>query len=78
MEILKSRCKRRHLEYRHIMADFLNRQSSPLSDEQWKTFENVIISVAREQLVGRRFIPIVGPLGAGVQHINIDTFIGRS
>ncbi|MCR4431299.1 MAG: bacteriocin family protein [Tepidanaerobacteraceae bacterium] len=59
------------------MSDFLNRQSSPLSDEQWKTFESAIVSTARQQLVGRRFIPVVGPLGAGVQHINIDALSGE-
>ncbi|HHW01741.1 MAG TPA: bacteriocin family protein [Thermoanaerobacterales bacterium] len=59
------------------MSDFLNRQASPLSDEQWEAFESVIISTARQQLVGRRFLSIVGPLGAGVQHINIDALSGE-
>lgn len=59
------------------MHDFLNRQSSPLSDEQWKAFEDAIVKTAREQLVGRRFMTLVGPLGAGVQHINIDSLSGE-
>lgn len=74
---MKDRCERRHFKNRPTMSDFLNRQASPLSDEQWNSFENAIISSPREQIVGRRFVPLVGPLGPGIQQINIYTFADR-
>lgn len=52
--------------------DFLLREDAPFSDELWERIDETIVMKAREQLIGRRFIPIYGPLGAGVQNINID------
>lgn len=52
--------------------DFLLREDAPFSNELWERIDETIVMKAREQLIGRRFIPIYGPLGAGVQNINID------
>ena len=58
------------------MADFTMRAQSPLSDEQWNSIEKIVVDVARRVLVGRRLIPIFGPLGPGVQTVSDDEFTG--
>src|SRR5581483_4519659 len=40
------------------MSDFLGRDQAPLSDEQWKAFDDVVVSIARRTLVGRRMLNI--------------------
>lgn len=52
--------------------DFLSREGSPISVELWSKIDNEVINMAKKSLVGRRFLQIYGPLGAGVQSINID------
>ncbi|SCG84423.1 Maritimacin [Proteiniborus sp. DW1] len=52
--------------------DFLLRGDAPFSDELWERIDDTVVNKAREQLVGRKFIPVYGPLGAGIQSINID------
>ncbi|MBI2322052.1 MAG: bacteriocin family protein [Chloroflexi bacterium] len=58
------------------MADYLQRELSPLSEEQWQTIDGVVTSVGQRQLVGRRFIALLGPLGPGVQTIADDRIGG--
>lgn len=58
------------------MLDFLSHNEAPISDAQWDEIDKMVIEVARRQLVGRRFIDILGPLGAGVQWITQDRFEG--
>lgn len=52
--------------------DFLSREGSPISEELWEKIDSEVVSMARKVLIGRRFLNIYGPLGAGVQSINID------
>jgi len=52
--------------------DYLSREGSPISAELWKQIDDTVISTAKKILTGRRFISIYGPLGAGIQSINID------
>jgi uncharacterized linocin/CFP29 family protein len=47
---------------------------SPLSSNQWEQMNGTIVEAAKKQLVGRRFIDIYGPIGEGVQSINVDIF----
>lgn len=54
------------------MADYLLRQQAPLTAEQWATLERAIVEAAQRTLTGRRFIPLDGPLGAGVQAVPAD------
>lgn len=54
--------------------DFLLRGDAPFSDELWEKIDETVVNKAKEQLVGRKFIPVYGPLGAGVQSINLDLF----
>ncbi|MFP5503888.1 MAG: family 1 encapsulin nanocompartment shell protein [Candidatus Sericytochromatia bacterium] len=58
------------------MYDFLDRQAAPLRDEDWQQIDTLVVEVARRQLVGRRIIPVFGPLGAGAQDVDYDVFTG--
>lgn len=60
------------------MADYLAREGSPLSAEQWERLEKAAVEAARAVLVGRRFIPLFGPLGPGVQVVPADELTGVS
>jgi uncharacterized linocin/CFP29 family protein len=53
--------------------DFLSREGAPISPELWDKIDVAVVSMAKRILVGRKFLNIYGPLGAGVQSINIDT-----
>lgn len=46
----------------------------PLSDPQLTRLQAEIVREARRTLVGRRFINVFGPLGAGVESISFDTY----
>lgn len=54
--------------------DFLLRGDAPFEDELWEKIDEIVVKKAKEQLVGRKFIPIYGPLGAGVQSISINLY----
>jgi len=53
--------------------DYLSREGSPISAELWKEIDDAVVSTAKKILTGRRFISIYGPLGAGIQTINVDS-----
>ncbi|MEA5002099.1 MAG: family 1 encapsulin nanocompartment shell protein [Christensenella sp.] len=53
--------------------DYLSRESAPFSGELWDKIDEAVVDSARRILVGRRFLTIFGPLGAGAQSINIDS-----
>ena len=53
--------------------DYLSREGAPISAELWNKIDDTVISTARKLLIGRRFLTIYGPLGAGIQSISIDT-----
>lgn len=48
------------------MGDLLAREEAPLSSEEWARLDQVVVETARKYLVGRKFIPLYGPLGAGL------------
>jgi len=52
--------------------DFLYRDGSPISAELWAQIDKEVVNMAKKMLVGRRFLHLYGPLGAGVQSINVD------
>jgi len=56
------------------VADFLLRDMAPLTPEEWASIDRAVEDTARHVLVGRRFIHIHGPLGAGVQAIPVSTY----
>lgn len=51
---------------------YLAREASILPDELWAQIDEEVVKVARQVLTGRRFLPLFGPLGVGVDHIAID------
>jgi uncharacterized linocin/CFP29 family protein len=55
---------------------FLERDTLPLTEEQWRQLNEVVVNTARTSLVGRRFIPIYGPLGPGAQTVPLHEFEG--
>jgi uncharacterized linocin/CFP29 family protein len=54
--------------------EFLLRDDAQFSEEQWGKIDEVVVKTAKATLVGRKFITIYGPLGAGVQSIHVDDF----
>jgi uncharacterized linocin/CFP29 family protein len=46
----------------------------PLSETQLSRLQSEIVREAKRTLVGRRFINVFGPLGAGVESISFDTY----
>jgi len=52
--------------------DFLSREGAPISEELWEKIDHEVVSMAKKVLIGRKFLNIYGPLGAGVQAINVD------
>jgi uncharacterized linocin/CFP29 family protein len=59
-------------------VDLLGREQSPLTEAQWRSFDDTVVQVARRTLVARRFIPLFGPLGAGTQVAPNDVFLGQT
>jgi uncharacterized linocin/CFP29 family protein len=56
--------------------EYLDRQAAPISADIWEKVDEVTVGVARKILTGRRFIDIMGPVGAGVQTVNLDIYVG--
>ncbi|HPH26220.1 MAG TPA: family 1 encapsulin nanocompartment shell protein, partial [Pseudomonadota bacterium] len=57
-------------------SNFLTHEHLPLSAERWRELNMAVVEVARRRLVGRRFLDLYGPLGAGVQSVPNDVFTG--
>jgi uncharacterized linocin/CFP29 family protein len=49
------------------------RKDAPLSAEEWQQLDKVVTSTARQFLVGRRFIELAGPMGAGTETVPVGT-----
>lgn len=54
------------------MNDYLGREGAPFSAELWQQIDGAVVNAAKETLVARRFLPLYGPLGAGVGSVPID------
>ena len=54
------------------MDDFLGRSASPLDEAFWSALDATVVETARGMLTARRFLPLCGPLGAGVQVAPVD------
>ena len=59
-----------------MLEQNLLRNEAPLTEDEWKLIDETVVRVATKQLVGRRFIDVFGPLGAGVQAVQQDIFAG--
>jgi len=58
------------------MSDYLMHDDAPLSADEWKMLDKVVVDTARKLLVGRRFIELTGPLGIGTQVAPLYTIEG--
>src|SRR5215212_3239528 len=58
------------------MTDYLLRDQAPLTGDEWAQIDSVAEDTARRGLVGRRIIPVLGPLGAGVEVVPDYVFRG--
>jgi uncharacterized linocin/CFP29 family protein len=58
-------------------SNFLTHEHLPLTAERWRELNLSVVDVARRRLVGRRFLDLYGPLGAGVQAVHNDVFAGN-
>jgi uncharacterized linocin/CFP29 family protein len=54
------------------MMDYLARDSAPFDADFWKTIDDAVVSSASRLLIGRRFLTIFGPIGAGALSIQVD------
>lgn len=52
--------------------DFLEREG-PFSEDLWMKIDSAVVNELKKQLVGRRFMPIKGPLGPSAQFIKVDS-----
>jgi len=48
------------------MSAFLLREAAPLSAAEWAKIDDMVVTVVKKNLVGRRLLALVGPLGWGV------------
>ena len=55
------------------MSDYLMRDAAPLSDAEWEKLDGIVVKAARQYLVGRRFVELVGPMGAGTEVVPVGT-----
>lgn len=46
--------------------NFLDRESAPLSATEWELLDAEVVKAAREVMIGRRVLDVLGPLGSGV------------
>jgi uncharacterized linocin/CFP29 family protein len=58
------------------MTDYLLREQAPLTSEQWERIDAAVEDTGRRALVGRRIVPVSGPLGGGVQVVPEYVFRG--
>ncbi|MDW8433761.1 MAG: family 1 encapsulin nanocompartment shell protein [Aquificaceae bacterium] len=56
--------------------DFLGKDQSPLTFEEWQQMEEAILEVVKKTVVCRRFTSVVGPIGVGHQVISYDVYFG--
>jgi uncharacterized linocin/CFP29 family protein len=48
--------------------------NNPMTDEQWKHLQAEVVREARRTLVGRRFLGLYGPLGAGIESVRLEVY----
>jgi uncharacterized linocin/CFP29 family protein len=53
---------------------FLKNVDFPLNDTQYERLKEEVVKEAKRTLVGRYFIEVFGPLGAGLESVSFETF----
>ena len=49
------------------MSDYYMRDAAPIDAATWAKIDDMVVTVAKKTLVGRRLLSLVGPLGWGVE-----------
>lgn len=57
------------------MTDLLMREAAPFDASFWQMIDEEVRAVASQHLVGRRFLHLVGPLGAGAMGVPVSQLI---
>lgn len=57
--------------------DYLDRESAPLTEGEWSRLDETIILSARSKLIGRRIVPVLGPLGAGAYNVPFSVYSNK-
>lgn len=52
--------------------DYLSRDDAPFSGALWDQIDQTVVGSIKQTLVGRRFLPLYGPLGSSVRVATID------
>jgi uncharacterized linocin/CFP29 family protein len=58
------------------VPDFLQRDQAPLGPAEWAAVDQTVVRTAQSILIGRRFLGLVGPFGAGIEALPNDTLAG--
>ncbi|MFH1084412.1 MAG: family 1 encapsulin nanocompartment shell protein [Chloroflexota bacterium] len=56
------------------MSDVYMREAAPIRAEVWAKIDDMVVQVVKKNLVGRRFVDLVGPLGWGVEMAPVSGF----
>lgn len=54
--------------------DYLDRDSAPLNDADWKKMDTAVVTAARDALIGRRILSLLGPLGPGAYTVPYSVY----
>lgn len=57
---------------------YLTREDAPFGDEIWAILDNTMIEVARNQLAGRRLLPMEGPFGLGLKSVPLQDVLSEN
>lgn len=52
--------------------DFLARDTISFSDDFWNKIDKTVVDTVRKNLIGRQFLSLFGPIGAGADSIQVD------
>jgi uncharacterized linocin/CFP29 family protein len=55
------------------MSDYLMRGDAPLTDAEWAHLDKTVVETAKQLLMGRRFLDLVGPFGLGLEIVPVGT-----
>jgi uncharacterized linocin/CFP29 family protein len=59
-----------------MTAPFLLREQAPLNEADWAMLDAAVQGVARRLLVGRRILPLWGPVGPGLEVVPVHRLYG--
>ncbi len=58
--------------------NYLHREESPLTPKEWEAIDSTVVSVAKNNLVGRRFVELTPALDPSIQTVAYDTISNTS